>query len=44
VRKNRNGARGAAQVKWNAEIMQYAGLERFAEEPARPNWQDGDDR
>lgn len=45
VRKNRNGAKGAAQVKWNAEIMQYAGLERFAEDPrdARPNWQDGKD-
>lgn len=28
VRKNRNGARGAAQVKWNAEIMQYTGITR----------------
>ena len=26
VRKNRNGAKGAACVKWNAEIMQYTGL------------------
>jgi replicative DNA helicase len=33
VRKNRNGAKGAAQVKWNAEIMQYAALAREQEPP-----------
>src|ERR1035437_10145164 len=34
VRKNRNGARGAEQVKWNAEIMQYTGLNRDQDQPA----------
>jgi replicative DNA helicase len=44
VRKNRNGARGAAQVKWNAEIMQYTGLNRDQDQPAtQPNWQDRGD-
>ena len=33
VRKNRNGARGAARVKWNAEIMQYAALTQEQEPP-----------
>jgi phage/plasmid primase-like uncharacterized protein/replicative DNA helicase len=44
VRKNRNGAKGAAYVKWNAEIMQYAALTQEQEPPpyAGPgNWQDG---
>jgi putative DNA primase/helicase len=43
VRKNRNGAKGAAQVKWNAEIMQYTGLEsRFDGQPdTRGDWQNG---
>jgi phage/plasmid primase-like uncharacterized protein/replicative DNA helicase len=41
VRKNRNGAKGAAQVKWNAEIMQYTGLHRDDPQPdTRANWQD----
>jgi replicative DNA helicase len=26
IRKNRNGAKGAAQVKWLPEIMKYDGL------------------
>jgi replicative DNA helicase len=33
VRKNRNGAKGAARVKWNAEIMQYTALTREQEPP-----------
>ena len=42
VRKNRNGAKGAAQVKWNAEIMQYAALTREQEpQPdSRQSWED----
>jgi phage/plasmid primase-like uncharacterized protein len=41
VRKNRNGARGAARVKWNAEIMQYTGLERMPYDgpDTRTDWQ-----
>jgi phage/plasmid primase-like uncharacterized protein len=44
VRKNRNGAKGAAQVKWNTEIMQYTSTTRDQpdQHDTRTNWQDGE--
>jgi phage/plasmid primase-like uncharacterized protein len=46
VKKNKNGPKGAAAVKWNPEIMEYTGLTRDVPEqrdarPPRHGWHDG---
>ena len=43
VRKNRNGAKGAAAVKWNAEIMQYTGVTKDEPEQAAAGSSDGEE-
>jgi len=41
-KKNKNGPKGAAPVKWNPELMQYTGITR-EQDDTRPNWQERSD-
>ena len=53
IRKNKNGPKGAVEVKWNEKTMLYSGIndgvdERLKEmgnqQHPRPNWQDSNER